>query len=188
MFTFNTRISNLALAAVLGLFLIGGNAEAQQVQKKQSSKTSQVLKSKWVQETHIDKMTSKNWYTSSVTSTNSLNFGFPYHGRNKGELIVRKNVRGGDDVIISIDKGQILCRTYDGCTVTVRFDDDEPVHFDGLGAADYDSTVVFIKHSAPFIEKAIKATRILVSLRFYSEGQQILEFNTGKPLEWNVSP
>ncbi len=183
-----TRKETLILSAVLGLFLIGGNAEAQQVQKKQSIKTSQVAKSKWVQETHIDKMTSKNWYTSTVTSTNSLNFGFPYHGRNKGELLVRKNVRGGDSVMISVDKGQILCSGYDGCTVTVRFDDDEPVNFDGVGAADYDSTVVFIKHNAPFIEKATKATRILVSLRFYSEGQQILEFNTVKPLEWNVSP
>lgn len=184
--TINTiaNISKLALAAVLGLFLISGNAEAQEGQKKQANKTSQVTKSKWVSETHVDKMTSKNWYTSSVTSTNSLNLDFPYQGRNKGELIVRKNVRGGDSVMISVDKGQILCSGYDGCTVTVRFDDDEPVHFDGVGAADYDSKVVFIKHSAPFIEKAINATRILVSVRFYRHGDQILQFNTGLPLTW----
>jgi hypothetical protein len=141
----------------------------------------------WAYDAGVDKMTGKESKTAWVRSENSLKLDFPYAGENFGVLSVRRHPKYGTDVAVKIDKGQLMCRSYDPCSVMVRFDESKPVRFSGYPSADHDSTVVFIEPEARFIAMATKAKRILVQLTLYRGGDQVLEFSTPNTLNW-VAP
>ena len=138
----------------------------------------------WSYQEDTDRMTSKSTNSASIRSSNSLQLDFPYKGDNYGQITVRQHPKHGLDVIISIDKGQILCRSYSGCPVEIRFDDKAPMRFSGNGPADNSSDTVFLNNAPRFISEAKKAKRILVSMNIYKAGAPLLEFNGVKPLDW----
>ena len=86
--------------------------------------------------------------------------------------------------MIAVDKGQIVCSYGDDCTVTIRFDEAPPVRFTAAKPTDHSSNVLFLNNEKRFVEQAVKAKRILVSLDMYQSGTQILEFATRFPLTW----
>lgn len=138
----------------------------------------------WRLEESQDKMTGKPNKTASVRSSDSLSLGFPYQGSNHGLLIVRRHPQFGLDVILSIEKGQILCSSYRGCKVLAKFDAAAPITFEGAESADNDSTVVFIKNAGRFIDQARKAKSITLQIGLYQNGMQTLTFDTPGGLIW----
>lgn len=138
----------------------------------------------WSYREDTDRMSSKSTTQASIKSDNSLQLDFPYKGENYGQITVRQHPKHGLDVIISIDKGQILCRTYNGCPVEIRFDDKPPMRFSGNGPADNSSDTVFLNNAGRFISEAKKAKRILVSMNIYKAGAPLLEFSTTSHLQW----
>lgn len=143
----------------------------------------------WSYRTDEDKMTGKATKFASVLSDNRLTLQFPYEdSANYGLLTIRQRAGEPADVLFSISKGQILCPGYgDGCTVTVRFDNDKPMQFSAIGPSDHSSTVLFIINSSRFISGAKKANRILIKFTVYNAGGQILEFKPVNALEWNTT-
>ena len=137
----------------------------------------------WDYESSTDKMTGKKSSEAQVTSDNELSFGFPYTGRNRGFLVVRQHPQYGLDVIVAIEKGQMLCNSYD-CRVSVKFDDGQPIRFGGSAPADHSSTSIFLEGAGKFIASAKKAKKILIQFNAYQNGSPILEFSTSQPLEW----
>ena len=89
----------------------------------------------WEYEPIADKMSGKTGVRADVTSDNKLSFDFPYQGQNRGFLTVRQHPQYGLGVIVSIDKGQMLCNVYD-CKVSVKFDDAKPLIYSGSGPSD----------------------------------------------------
>jgi hypothetical protein len=140
----------------------------------------------WVTNEAIDKMDSSKTITSAIRSDNSLALRFPYAGENRGQIIVRNRKSDGLNVMVTVDKGQLVCRYGDDCTVTIRFDEAPPVRFTAAKPADHSSTVLFLNNEKRFVEQAVKAKRILVSLEMYQSGTQILEFETATPLVWEA--
>ena len=138
----------------------------------------------WRYDEYPDKMTGKTQSTARIESDNSLSLGFPYQGLNKGEIMVRRHPQYGLDVIVSIDKGQILCRSYDGCSIGIRFDDGKPQRFSAMPPADHSSEVVFLSNRTKFISSARKAKKILIQLPIYQNGEPVLEFSTPVELVW----
>jgi len=138
----------------------------------------------WEHLTRTDQMTSKAAYFAGIKSSNSLSLAFPYGGANYGQLTVRKRPSDGTSVTLEVAKGQILCSSYNGCPINVRFDDGPIIKFSGTEPADNSSDTVFLNNERRFIELASKAKRILVQVNIYQNGAPILEFNTSKPLEW----
>lgn len=138
----------------------------------------------WEYREDVDKMTSKTTAFATLSSINSLSLSFPYKGSNYGQLMVRKHPQYGLHVMVSIDKGQILCPTYSGCSVQVRFGNRPPVTFQGSAPADHSSTSVFIRGAQGFIEHAKKAKSIKVQLNVYQSGAEVLEFDSDEPLVW----
>ncbi len=94
------------------------------------------LGSHWNYVAREDKMTGGTTYTASVSSSNTVNFGFPYGGEQNAHLTLRSDPKYGEDIIFSIEKGQILCRSYEDCSVLIRFDNEKPRTFGGVGPAD----------------------------------------------------
>lgn len=152
---------------LLALVAMGGSAQA----------------AGWDYRSDTDKMSGKKNAEALVQSDNKLEFGFPYKGLNGGHLVVRQHPQYGLDVIVGIDKGQMLCHTSE-CRVTVKFDDAAPVAFGGSPPADHSSTSIFINNASRFIASAKKAKKILIQFTAYQNGNPVLEFSTPQPLDW----
>lgn len=139
----------------------------------------------WQYETIRDPMTDKQARIASLESNLSLRLEAPYGGRNMASLIVRQHPRHGLDAIFRVDKGQIMCRSYDdGCALQIKFDSGNPIRFSGLEAADHDPRVVFIRDAKRFVAAAGKAKRILLQANFFHNGSPIIEFHSSAPLAW----
>lgn len=138
----------------------------------------------WEYPEELDKMTGKTGRYAVLKSDNSLALEFPYGGENHGYLTVRQHPTHGLNVIVAVEKGQILCSAYDGCSVVVRFDDGKPQRFSATPPADHSSNLLFIESEPRFISAAQKAKRILIQAAFYQNGNQVLEFTSPEPLRW----
>ena len=138
----------------------------------------------WRYSEEVDKMTGGREKWAQIESNNTLALQFPYAGPNYGRIYVRQHPRHGLDVFVSVDKGQILCPSYDGCSVMVRFDENKPITFKASGSSDRDPRFVFLRSESRFIADAKKAKSILVQLEMYRGGSQLLEFHSSSPLQW----
>lgn len=137
----------------------------------------------WNYKKKTDQMIGKDWLSAIATSINSLDLEFPYGGENRADLVVRQHPKYGQDVIFSVEKGQLMCR-LNGCTVDVRFDDQQPIVFSAVNGADHDPRVIFITSAARFIAQAKKARTIKIQVVMWHAGAQVLIFKTDNPLVW----
>jgi hypothetical protein len=139
-------------------------------------------RSNWEYVEREDKMTGQTTRSAQLTSSNTVNFAFPYNGAQHATLLLRRK-RGGDDVMLIIEKGQFLCG-YGGCSVTVRFDEKTPRRFRAAGPEDNSTTVLFINNERSFIAEAKKAKIIRIEAVIYQNGSPVFEFETAG-LQWN---
>lgn len=138
----------------------------------------------WEYTTSVDKMTGKTSNFAAITSSNSLQLEAPYAGTNHGRLIVRKHARHGLDVLVSIARGQIVCPSYSGCAVKVRFGEGQPMTFSASGPEDLSSKTVFLRNAQKFIDEARKTKSIKIQMNIYQAGGEVLEFASYTPLVW----
>ncbi|WP_312144181.1 hypothetical protein [Brevundimonas sp.] len=137
----------------------------------------------WRYEDDKDPMTDKLTRWACTTSTNQAHLTPPYSSVS-ARLCLRQSPRYGLDAIVQLNgDGQILCRSYDGCTVKIRFGDGALQSFSGNSAADHSSNVVFIANAARFVAAVKNAPTTKIQLTFYQAGDQVLEFDTEK-LVW----
>ena len=116
-------------------------------------------------------------YHAQVSSSNTVNFGFPYSGAQHATLTLRTHPRNGKDIIFSIEKGQFLCRSYGDCTVLVRFDDEQAGNYTGVEAADSSTVNIFIHNYGRLVDKMLKAKRVRISANIYQQGAPVFEFD-----------
>jgi len=133
--------------------------------------------SQWVYDQQTDPMKGGETLFAMVQSTNTVNFDFPYQGAQHATLTLRTHPRHGKDVILKIERGQFLCRSYEDCNVLVRFDENEPVTFSGVGASDNSSEMVFLRNYSRFVAGMLKAKRVRMSAEVYQEGSPVFEFD-----------
>lgn len=137
----------------------------------------------WSYRDQPDPMTDKLTRWACTTSTNRAMLDRPYEPVS-ADLCLRQSPRYGLDAIVQLNgAGQILCRSYDGCTLKIRFGDGAQQSFSGASAADGSSNVVFISNASRFITAVKSAPATKIQLTFYRAGDQVLEFNTDE-LEW----
>ena len=137
----------------------------------------------WTYRDDVDPMTDKLTRWACTTSTNRALLERPYEPVT-ADLCLRQSPRYGLDAIVQLNgSGQILCRSYDGCTLKIRFGDGAQQSFSGASAADGSSNVVFITNASRFITATKNAPTTKIQMTFYRAGDQVLEFNTQK-LEW----
>lgn len=127
---------------------------------------------------HIDdEMSGKKTNIASVYSTNAVQFKFPYNGEQHASLKLRTHPRHGKDVMLSIEKGQILCYSSDECNVLVKFDDKEPIKFSALAPEDNSRDLIFIQNYNSFFEKMLSSKKVLISTKIYEEGAPTFTFD-----------
>lgn len=133
--------------------------------------------SQWSYSHVADSMSKGTAHHAVVSSTNTVEFKFPYSGAQHATLSLRTDPRYGKDVIFSIEKGQILCHSYEDCTVLVRFDDEQASNYSAVGAADNSTETIFIRNYDRFVGKMAKAKRVRISTNIYQEGAPVFEFD-----------
>lgn len=131
----------------------------------------------WTYGKNEDPMAKGVSYGALVQSTNTVEFGFPYSGPQHGTLTLRTHPRHGKDVILSIERGQFLCRSYEDCTILVRFDDQKAQSYSAVGAADSSTETIFIRNYSRFVSSMQKAKTVRISAEIYQQGSPVFEFD-----------
>lgn len=131
----------------------------------------------WRYSKEADPMSSETSYFATVVSTNEVEFGFPYGGSQNAYLTLRTHPRHGKDVIFRIERGQILCPSYEGCTVLVRFDEEPATKYSATGAADNSTETLFLQNYGRFAEKVLNSKRVRISAEIYQQGSPVFEFD-----------
>lgn len=143
----------------------------------------QVDFSRWIYTDDKDPMTDRMTRIACVTSTNLVQLSSPYDPV-PARMCVRSSPRHGLDVYVALmGDGQIICRTYSGCTTKVRFGEQPVQTFSATDAADGSSNIMFIVNAARMVEGLKGADVTRVELTLYQDGVQPIEFPT-KGLEW----
>ncbi|MBB6191172.1 putative nucleic acid-binding Zn ribbon protein [Sphingobium wenxiniae] len=137
----------------------------------------------WSYSSGTDEMSGKAWNVASVTSDNVVQLAPPYSGGSDVRMSVRRHPRHGTDVYFVLSSGQLLCRSYDGCSAMVRFDDAAPRKIRMNGASDHSSDTVFVASPAEFITRLKNAKKVVVSLEIYQGGEPNFTFQT-EGLKW----
>lgn len=122
-------------------------------------------------------MSGKKSRTATVESNNTINLDFPYAGPQHAQLMLRRHPRWGNDVILSIERGQILCHTYSNCRIGVRFDGGKVMRFSGNPPSDNSSEYVFIPAFGTFMKQLPKAKTVKIEVEIYHGGSPVFEFD-----------
>lgn len=149
-----------------------------EIEKIESRINEDIAYFAWDYNEHEDQMTSKKIISANTFSINTINLDFPYRGQQHGKLTLRNHPRYGKDIIFRIEKGQIICDSFDECNVLVRFDDKEPQLYKAIGSDDNDFTILFIKNYQKFVENMLKSKKLLINVSIFGNAYNTFEFNT----------
>ena len=139
----------------------------------------------WAYDEEPDKMGRGTVKRAWTTSLNKVDFDFPYAGEQYARLTLRTHPEYGKDVILSIDRGQFLCR-FDGCSVLVRFDEGKAERYSAAEPADHSTTTLFISGFDKLVANAKRSKKAMIEAQFYQEGARVFEFAV-EGLEWGAA-
>jgi hypothetical protein len=124
-----------------------------------------------------DSMTSKSVLGAAVLSSNTQSFSSPYDGAQHAKLTIRRHPRHGADVILSIERGQLMCQSYRECQVLVRFGENEPRRYSALGPEDNSSVSLFILNVSDFQKRMQGVDKVRIQANVYRQGAPTWEFD-----------
>ena len=143
------------------------------------------VKNGWNYENRIDEIDGSTTKTAIVTSSNIVEFDFPYNGGSTLDICVRYAKKYGTDVMIGVSEGYLISNEYNGTNyVRVRFDNNAPIKFTTVEPSDYSHDLLFLENPKKFIKLAKNAKTIKIEATFGEEGSRVFTFNTNKPLVW----
>jgi hypothetical protein len=152
--------------------------------KSNKQKTKQNKpKTAWQYFNKKDDMSGEIGHLAWTSSTNRIQLEFPYQGGTRGWFKLQNHPRFGEKIIFQIDKGQLICNNYDGCTVVLKFDDNPPVGYHATQPSDYSSTELSISGYDEILENLKTSKYLIIEAEFYQAGMQHFKFNING-LEW----
>lgn len=164
----------------LGLY--SQRLEEQRIREQEEARAAterRRLAGKWSYQKSIDSMTSAVTRTASIASENTVNFDFPYQGAQHATLMIRDHPSYGKDVILKIERGQILCQSYQDCDIRIRFDEGNSTTWRAVGPSDNSSTTIFLRNQASFRQGMRSAKVVRIQAPIYEEGSPVFEFHVG---------
>lgn len=138
---------------------------------------NRVSAAKWRYSQDTDEMTGKTSYFAVLESENIVTFQFPYAGPQHGRLMVREDPQFGFDVMFAIERGQLLCNSWDGCSVGVRIDEAAPTKWSATPAADHSSETLFFSRDRALYEQIRKSKRVIIQPEVFQQGNPTFTFD-----------
>lgn len=183
-------LSLLAIGAFMALAVASSKDKSSSSSSSSSSASASGTESQarskpeenWAYGSDQDEMTNKERYWTSTTSTNTIDFEFPYQGGSTFDLTVR-NLGNKNEVTLSVSKGQFLTSFGFSKACMVKFDDETGTRFSYGSASDGSSDVIFFSNASKFISKLKKAKKLKIEAPFFNEGNKIIEFDVAG-LKW----
>lgn len=140
----------------------------------------------WHYESSMDEMTDTKNVWASLKSDNYIEQEFPYEGDTYATIIIRYMKKYGTDVILEIDRGQIVGIDVNATNfVSAKFDDAVPRKYYFDNAADMSTEQVFLRNAKDFINRCKSAKVIKVDIPMFQAGRPVFTFRVDKPLEWS---
>ena len=159
-------------------------ANTEEVTDSVNTDTNEVSEKTWDFTSDTDDMDDSVNKYYSLRSDNFANFDFPYQGDSYLTITVRYMKKYGYDVLLNIDKGQMIGNEYNGTNyVRVRFDNGKAEKYYYNEPNDGSADCVFIKNTSKFIKKCKTAKTIIIEQEFYQEGVHQFKFHVDKSLE-----
>ena len=166
-------------AAVRSWLAAKRQADEERIREEAEAAERRADAAKWSYSSATDPMASRPSRMASIDSENTVEFDFPYEGPQHATLTLRDHPSYGRDVLLQIREGQILCPSYEDCSIRVRFDDGPAERWNGVGPADNSSTVVFIRNYSRFLQRMRNAKIVRIQIPVYQEGAPTFEFRVG---------
>ncbi|KAB2911234.1 MAG: hypothetical protein F9K40_01155 [Kofleriaceae bacterium] len=140
--------------------------------------------SSWQYQSETDKMRGVTSDFAATISTNSVDIGGPY-GQVELRILLRKGPKFGNDVVVSLSKGQVSCAMFDGCTVAVRFDEHKVETFRAVASDSPLHPALFIRNVSGFVARLKTAKSLVMEIPTFTAGTRQFEFDVAG-LEWDL--
>jgi hypothetical protein len=151
---------------------------------KTNASTTSTVDNWTYSEDNSDKMDNSVVKFAACTATDKLEFKFPYEGGSTLTITLRHGFKKkGNEVYITVDKGQFVSGDLDNSVVRVKFDDGKPIPFNYSESSSGTSGLIFINDPSLFIQKLKNSKHIVFEANYYDEGIKQSEFNTSG-LKW----
>lgn len=147
-----------------------------------------ILAAKWIYETDIDPMDGRATVSASILSENAVTLSPPYDGPTRATLVLgqqpKLNRHPGTFgfVLFVIELGQLLCSSYSGCDIRVKFDQEDPRTFEVTPPSDgsTQSLRLYISEDAcDFMERVSKSQTVRIQPTVHQSGSPVFEFRGG---------
>jgi len=138
----------------------------------------------WQYTTDVDKMDGSTNYYAVITSTNKINFKFPYDGGSSFFLAIR-NMKNKTEVLLTVSSGQFMPSnpfSHDVCRI--KFDSAYPMDFSYNNTTDFSGEAIFFREPQKLISNLKTANKLMIECPFFQEGMKIIEFDV-QGLIWN---
>jgi hypothetical protein len=112
--------------------------------------------------------------SACTESSNSVSLHWPY-GETKAVLCVQNRSGRRYTYVHTEEKSQMLCSSYEGCSVPVRYDSEPAGTATFYEPSDYDSSYLLLRG---FPKKLPTSKQMVVAPTFYQDGQQEFVFDT----------
>lgn len=132
----------------------------------------------WRTDEATSPMTGQRTRFAELRSVNSMRFGFPYQGDTFAHLVLRRTAGKPIEMMVRIDRGQIICG-YSDCSVSVRLDDGTPTVHAASKTTDGTANLVFIQSALRLYGRMQKAKKMRIELTIYKEGNRVFVFDLG---------
>lgn len=181
----NTVTTSVCALALVVFALVGcANLPDSNRRQRMSSGSSNVTpgsspsKGSWSYSDTEDQMGRGRIHLASVESNNTISLDFPYEGEQHGRLVLRQHPKHGNDVYLTIERGQLLDSEYNS-PVVARFDDDRPLSFATSGPSDHSTETLFLRGNAftQFVNRLKTAKTVRIEAPVYQGGNQVFVFN-----------
>lgn len=156
-----------------------GKYASELVPRLQEEERKARLGKQWHYLSSNDPMTSKAVLGAMVFSSNTHEFDRPYAEPQHARLTLRKHPQHGNDVILGIERGQLLCTSYSGCDVLVRFGESQAKTYKAYGPDDNSSQSLFIQGYPDFLQRMQAVEVVRIQAGVFQEGSPTWEFDVG---------
>jgi hypothetical protein len=136
----------------------------------------------WDYQTRKDEMRGTSSKLAQVTSDNTVDLDFPY-GEVHGQLWIRQRPEDGLNVAFEVEKGQILCNSFEESYISIKFDNGPIQKFRCTEASDGSDNVAFLGNEHRVLSDLEKSKRAIVEAEFYQQGRKQFTFETAG-LNW----
>lgn len=178
---------NLLTTIALGFFMIiaigSGDENTEDKTGTTENATENAKVENWKYSEDADKMEGTKQFYATNTSTNEIEFEFPYDGGSTFDILVR-NLGKENEVVLTVSKGQFMTSIGGNEQLKVKFDDEKSVNFSYNSADDASMDVIFLNNSAKFLKKLKTAKKVMIECTFFNAGSKVIEFNV-EGLKWD---